>query len=86
MRKSMMQNLPTYVRIEGEQTYNILEEVEELTLKKKRIFLSNVIRYSLPYFHTNIPIINERVSISILVFTEKKSLRDNLMLWNVPYL
>ena len=45
-RKSMMQNLPNYIKLEGEQKFNILEEFKELKFKKKRIFSSNVIRYS----------------------------------------
>ena len=45
-RKSMMQNFPNYIKLEGEGTFNILEELKELTFKKKRIFSSSVIRYS----------------------------------------
>ena len=41
----MMQNFPNYIRLEGEQTFNILEELKELKFKKK-IFSSSVIRYS----------------------------------------
>ena len=44
--KSMMQNFLNYIRLEGEQTFNILEELKELKFKKKRT-LSNIIRYSL---------------------------------------
>ena len=43
----MMQHFPNYIRLEGEQTFSILEELKELKFKKKRIFSSNVIRYSL---------------------------------------
>ena len=46
-RKSMKQNFPNYVKLEVEQTFSILEMVKELKFKKKRIFWSNVIRYSL---------------------------------------
>ena len=46
-RKSMMQNFPNYIRLEREQTLSILEKLKELKFKKKRIFSSNVIRYSL---------------------------------------
>ena len=73
-RKSMMQNLPNYVRLEVEQTFNILEELKELKFKTKRTFLSKCysIFFSFTlYFLTNIPIINERVSISLLVSTKK---------------
>ena len=57
-RKSMMQNFPNYIRLEVEQTFNILEELKELKFKKKIIFSSSVIRYSLlfvilPYKHTD---------------------------------
>ena len=45
-RKSMMQNFPNYIKSEGEQTFNILEELKELKFKNK-IFSCNVIRYSL---------------------------------------
>ena len=34
----MMQNFPNYVKLEGEQAFNILEELKELKFKKKRIF------------------------------------------------
>ena len=33
--KSMMQNFLNYIRLEGEQTFNILEELKELKSKKK---------------------------------------------------
>ena len=45
--KSMMQNVLNYIRLEREQTFNILEELKELNFKKKIVLLSNVIRYSL---------------------------------------
>ena len=48
--KSMMQNFLSYIRLEGEQTFNILEELKELKFTKKRKFLFNVIRYSLLCF------------------------------------
>ena len=52
----MMQNFLNYIGLEGEQTFNILEELKELKFKKKRTLLSNVIRYSLllryNYLHT----------------------------------
>ena len=67
-------NFPNYIRLEGERTFNILEELKQLEFKKKRILLYNVIRYSLLLrcnSFTNIPIINERVSISILASAEK---------------
>ena len=34
-KKSMMQNFVNYIRLEGEQTFNILEELKELKFKKK---------------------------------------------------
>ena len=52
--KSMMQNFPNYIKLEGEQTFNILEELKELKFKKKRIFSSNVIRYSLLLRYTSL--------------------------------
>ena len=54
-RKSMMQNFPNYIRLEVEQTFSILEELKELKFKKKRIFSSNVIRYSLLLRNTSSP-------------------------------
>ena len=42
-----MQNFPNYIKLEGERTFIILEELKELKFKKKSIFSSNVIRYSL---------------------------------------
>ena len=53
-RKSMMQNFPNYIKLEGEQTFSILEELKELKFKKKRIFSSNVIRYSLLLRYTSL--------------------------------
>ena len=53
-RKNMMQNFPNCIKLEGEQTLNILEEFKELKFKKKRIFLSNVIRYPLLLHYTSL--------------------------------
>ena len=50
----MMQNFPNYIKLEGEQTFSILEELKELKFKKKRIFSSNVIRYSLLLRYTSL--------------------------------
>ena len=46
-RKRMMQNFPNYIKLEGEQTFSILEKLKERKFKEKRIFSSNVFRYSL---------------------------------------
>ena len=46
-KKSMMQNFLKYIRLEGQQTFSILEELKQLKFKKKRTLLSNAIRYSL---------------------------------------
>ena len=35
-KKSVMQNFLNYIRLEGEQTFNILEELKELKFKKKK--------------------------------------------------
>ena len=75
----MTQNFPNYIKSEGEQKFNILKELKELKFKKKIILLKNnniiqcysIFSPSTLYFLTNIPIINESVSISILVSTEK---------------
>ena len=54
-RKSMMQNLSNYIKLEGEQTFSILEELKELKFKKKkRIFSTNVIRYLLILRYTSL--------------------------------
>ena len=45
-KNSMMQNFLNYIKLEGEQTFNIAEELKELKFKKKRT-LSNIILYSL---------------------------------------
>ena len=61
-------------QIKGEQMFNIPEKLKELKFKKKKkniliqfylIFTSSTI-----YLITNMPIINERVSISVLVSAE----------------
>ena len=44
-KKSMMQDFLNYTKLEREQTFNILEKLRGLKFKKK-ITLSNVIRYS----------------------------------------
>ena len=81
-RKSMMQNFPNYIKLEGKQTFIILEELKELKFKKKRIFSSIVIRYSLLLRYTSLQAYRLLIkefpfsSLSLL----KKSLRDNLML------
>ena len=31
-----MQDFPNYIKLEGEQTFNILEEIKELNFKKKK--------------------------------------------------
>ena len=46
-KKSVMQNFLNYIRLEGEQTFNILEELKELKFKKKRTIFYNLIWYSL---------------------------------------
>ena len=50
----MMQNFQSYIRSEGEQTFNVLEELKELKFKRKRIFSANIIRYSLLLRHTSL--------------------------------
>ena len=49
----MMENFPNYIKLEGEQTFSILEELKEHKFKKKRIFSSNVIQYSLLLHYTS---------------------------------
>ena len=38
-----MQNNLNYIKPEGEQTFNILEQLKEIKFKKKRTISSNVI-------------------------------------------
>ena len=57
-RKSVMQNFLNYIRLEGKQMFNILEELKELKFKKKEYscpILHNIhfINVILPYKHTN---------------------------------
>ena len=56
-----------------------IQEKKNTLVQCYSIFTSSTL-----YFFTNIPTINEILFTSILVSTEKKSLRENLMLWNVP--
>ena len=65
----MMQNFPNYIKLEGEQTFNILEELKELKFKKKENILVQC-SFTL-YFLTNIPTIYERVSISLMSLLRK---------------
>ena len=53
-RKGMMQNFQSYIKSEGEQTFNVLEELKELKFKRKRIFSANIIRYSLLLRYTSL--------------------------------
>ena len=53
-RKSMMQNFPSYIKSEGEQTFSILEELKDLKYQKKRMLSSNAIRYSLILRYTSL--------------------------------
>ena len=53
-RKGMMQNFQSYIKSEGEQTFNVLEELKELKFKSKRIFSANIIRYSLLLRYTSL--------------------------------
>ena len=53
-RKSMLQNLPNYVRIEGEQTSTIFEELKQIQFQKKPRFSSSIIRYALLLRYTSL--------------------------------
>ena len=53
-RNDMMQNFQSYIKSEGEQTFNVLEELKELKFKRKRIFSANIIRYSLLLRYTSL--------------------------------
>ena len=58
-----------------------IQEKKNIIVQCYLIFTSSTLQ-----FFTNMSIINERVSISILISAKKISQRDNLMLWNVPHL
>ena len=77
-RKSMMQKFPSYIKLEGEQTFSILEELKELKFKKKRIFSSNVIRYSLLLRYASLK--TYRLLIKEFPFPSLSLLKRNLML------
>ena len=66
-----MQNFPNYIRLEGEQMFNILEELKELKFKKQEYFCPMLFDIHF-FFHLH------------LCLYWKKSLGDNLTLWNVP--
>ena len=53
-RKSMLQNLPNYVKLEGEQTSSIFEELKQIQFQKKPKYSNNVIRYALLLRYTSL--------------------------------
>ena len=77
-RKSMLQNLPNYVRIEGEQTSSIFEELKQIQFQKKPRFSSNVIRYALLLRYTSLQsyrLIAKKLTI-VVIFKEDNGRRD----------
>ena len=87
-RKTMMQNFPNYIKSEGGQMFTILEELKEFKFKKKECscpmlfdihFIYVILSYKHTYCYWN--------SFYCHLFLYwKKSLGDNLTLWNVPSL
>ena len=53
-RKSMLQNLPNYVKMEGEQTSHIFKELKEIQFQKKPKYSNNIIRYALLLRYTSV--------------------------------
>ena len=53
-RRSMLQNLPNYIELEGEQTSSIFEELRKLQHQKKPKFSMDVIRYALLLRYTSL--------------------------------
>ena len=72
-RKSMMQNPPNYIKLEEEQTFNILKELKKLKFKKKEHYRPML--FDIHFFYVIILYKYtdhyERVSISILISAEK---------------
>ena len=52
-RKSMNQNYPNYIKLEGEQTLNILEVLKELRFKKKKY--SCPVLFDIHFFYVILP-------------------------------
>ena len=53
-RRSMIDNLANYVKVEGEQTSDIFKELKALRLQKKPRFSNSVIRYALLLRYTSL--------------------------------
>ena len=73
------------IRVRADAQYSRSIQRAQIQEKKNTLVQCySIFTSSTLYFFTNIPTINEILFTSILVSTEKKSLRENLMLWNVP--
>ena len=57
-RRSMLQNLLNYVKLEGEQTSHIFDELQQLRFQKKPRFSRNIIRYALLLRYTSLQAYN----------------------------
>ena len=81
-RRSMMQNLPNYIKLEGEQTFNILEELKKLKFIKKEY--CRPILFDIHFFYVYNSLQAYQLLMKEVPFPSlsllKKSLRDNLML------
>ena len=79
--------LPKLYQIRARADVQYSRSIQRAQIQEKKNTLVqcySIFTSSTLYFLTNIPTINEIVFTSIVVSTEKKSLRENLMLWNVP--
>ena len=52
-RKGMMQNFPNYIKSEGVQTINILEELKKLKFMKKKFY--RPILFDILFFYVMLP-------------------------------
>ena len=57
-RRSMLQNLISYVKLEGEQTSHIFDELLQLRFQKKPRFSRNIIRYAILLRYTSLQAYN----------------------------
>ena len=75
-RKGMLQNLPCYIELEGEQTSSVFEELRKLQHQKKPKFSLKVIRYALLLRYTSLQsyrLIAEHFHLPSLSFLRKIS-------------
>ena len=75
-RKSILQNFPAYVELEGEQTSFVFDELRRIQFQKKPKFSMNVIRYALLHRYTSLQsyrLVAEHFPLPSLSFLKKIS-------------